>query len=539
LQDIENNNFASLLLQQCRNRPGLAALIIPQLHKDGSLLSEETITFGDFEQRVCQFQRGLQAEGFRPGDRFVLMFPVSVDLYALIVALFAAAMVVVLVDPGMGKKQILRAISGTGAKALVTVRAVARLRWLLPSLWHIKMYVITSNRGSRLLGKLQRQSAELAAARPVIVLRGADDHALITFTSGTTGKPKGADRTHGFLRAQHESLAAMFPHVASDVDCTCFPAMVLHGLCCGITTVIPAVDLRAPASVNPAQVISQLKRHGVTRFSGAPAFMSALAEYINRQALHLPGVQQLAIGGAPVADAVCQNLVSAFPSARAYVVYGSTEAEPMTRVTLQEVLSDGDPSGGYLVGRTSDTTVIKIVRLPVPPPVLDERGIEPFTVASGETGEIVVCGPQVNRSYVSNPEENRKNKVIEIGGQVWHRTGDVGRLDARNRLCLLGRVNDVLDLSGSPVYPFPVERSVDALSGIRRSALVQAGPGKPAFLVLELEKNMTLQALESGVKSCLAHHRLAGVQIQLMVKLPVDRRHNSKIDRIALRKSLA
>ncbi len=539
MQNIENRNFASLLLQHCSKQPALTALIIPSLDKQGRLLSEESITFGEFEQRVCQFQRGLNAEGFRPGDRFVLMFPVSVDLYALIVALFSAAMVVVLVDPGMGKKQILRAISCTGAKALVTVSAVARLRWLVPSLWRIRTYVMATGHGSRLLGKPQRQNVERANAGPDIVLRSADDHALITFTSGTTGKPKGADRTHGFLRAQHDALAAMFPHVAGDIDCTCFPAMALHGLCCGITTVIPAVDLQAPASVIPAQVTSQLTRHGVNRLSGAPAFMSALAEYINGQALHLPDVQQLAIGGAPVADALCRKLVSAFPTARSYVVYGSTEAEPMTRVTLQEVLSDGDPGGGYLVGRAPDTTIIKIVRLPEPPPVLDERGTEPFTVGAGEPGEIVVCGPQVNRSYVSNPEENRKNKLIEMDGRVWHRTGDVGRLDARNRLCLLGRVNDVLNLSGSPVYPFPVERSVDALSGIRRSALVQTGPGKPAFLVLELETNMTLQALEPDVQSCLARHRVVDVQIRLLDQLPVDRRHNSKIDRVALRNSLA
>lgn len=527
------------MLQHCKERPETVALVIPRLDKYDKLIDEEIVTFGEFEQRINQFQQKLRAEGFCQGDRFVLMFPVSVDFYALVLALFASGMVAVLVDPGMGKKQILRAITETGAKALVTVRAVARLRWLVPRLWRLRIFVAENFRRSGSIAAPPRQTSGLSDTEPTIVALNRNDHALITFTSGTGGTPKGVDRTHGFLRAQHEALAAQFPHTLEDVDCTCFPAMALHGLCCGTTTVIPAVNMRAPASVDPGPVIKQLIRHGVTRLSGAPAFISAIARYINERAIQLKGVQKLAVGGATVPDSVCREVVRAFPGAEANVVYGSTEAEPMTSITMEEILAENNESEGYLVGRCADTIAIEIVDLPKSPPLLDERGVKPFKVTPGTPGEIIVCGPQVNRSYLNNPEANRQNKLFAPGGVVWHRTGDVGRFDKANRLWLLGRVKDVLDIGKNRVYPFIVERRIDALAGVRRSALIQTGPEKPSILAIELERGIAGQDVEPDVRSCLDHLGLPGVSVRVTDEMPVDRRHNSKIDRIALRNTLA
>ena len=528
-------NLASLVLRHARTAPDRPALVVPIDWDDAAVRDAQELTYGELERRVAAVAAGLRRSGLREGDRVVVMIPVRVELYVLALALLAAGMVVVLVDAGMGTRRVVQAIRDSRAAAIVSVDALLRFRWVLPALWRLRRFSLDGGGlGVRRWGSLEVDGAPPLEPAP----RAPGDHGLITFTSGSTGRPKGADRTHGLLIAQHEALRAHFPERPDDVDMPCFPVVALHNLCCGITTVMPAVDLRAPATVAAAPVLDQARRHGVTRLSGAPAYMARLAAGLASSGAGLPRVRHVLVGGAPVGQGLCRALIDAFPAARCDIVYGSTEAEPIASVAMTEVLAAGGE--GHLVGAPVDEVELALVDLPRPaPPLLDARGVDPWRVAAGAHGEVVVRGDHVNRGYVDNPAADRENKLLGEDGSVWHRTGDVGHLDPQGRLWLSGRTSDLVRVGDVVVHPLPVEAALDALDGVARAALVAHEGAPGGEVAVAVTAGVTADEVLVAARRALAARGLAGLPVRVVARIPVDRRHNSKIDRPTLRQELA
>jgi acyl-CoA synthetase (AMP-forming)/AMP-acid ligase II len=358
--------------------------------------------------------------------------------------------------------------------------------------------------------------------------------AMIGFSSGTGGRPKGAARTHEILFAQHHALRRAFPFADGAIDLPAFPSVTLHNLACGITTVLPPVDLRQPARVDAAAVLDCAQRFGVTSLSGAPAYLSRLAEHALAAGVELPLVERIVAGGAPVSRRLCRRLAAAFPGAERVVVYGSTEAEPMAHVSADEVAAlDG---AGFLVGDDDEAAELELVRLPAtPPPGLGDRMHE-LRVPDGEVGEIVVRGRHVVQRYVGDASAERKSKLPSHGG-VWHRTGDLARRDAEGRLWLAGRAGDELARDDAARYPFDVEAGVLDCSGVRACALV-ATPCHPAgLLAVELADGAGPEALDE-VRDALAARALPALPVVAIDEIPMDARHGSKVDRHALRARL-
>jgi acyl-CoA synthetase (AMP-forming)/AMP-acid ligase II len=522
---------AALALRWIEERPDRLALVIPSAWNAERVTAQQEITYGALGSRLRAFADGVRRSGLRPGDRVVLLFPIGVDLYALALALLASGLTVVMIDSGMGARRILRAIRDSRARAVVSVAALLRYRFVAPALWGRRLYSVDSR--GLFLHPLAALAGE-AASRLAVVAQGADDHALITFTSGSSGRPKGADRTHGLLLGQHHALAASFPGAdREDVDLNCFPVAALHNLACGITTVLPAVDLRAPGSVAPAAVLRQAREHGAKRLSGAPAYVERLVAFMEHSGTRADSVRVVTVGGAPVSRSLCARVRRVFPQAACYVLYGSTEAEPMAIASMDDVVAaDGD---GYLVGRPAALTELVLVALPRPTPVLGARGIDAYRVPQGSEGEVVVRGPHVNRRYVDNPEADRELKLADPAGGVWHRTRDVGRLDEQGRLWLTGHVGAEVRHSGRVLQPFLVEAAVAGVPGVTRAALVAHASAAEGELIVEAETDASVR----GVRAVLAARGLGSLAVRRLARIPVDRRHNSKIDRPALRAVLA
>lgn len=515
------------------HKPDDLALVVPTLSPDGGQYDEATLTFGALGQRVSEAMAGLADQGLERGDRVILMAPLSTDLYALLLGLLASGLSAVFVDTGMGKDKILEAIDDARAQAIVSVRALLKYRWLVGPLRRLRHYSADSSGwGVRPLSDLfgvhdGPPPRETAATH-------ADDHALITFTSGSTGRPKGADRTQGLLVAQHLALADHFPAEDGEVDMPCFPVVTLHNLCCGVPTVLPAVDFKAPASVNPAFVFEQIGRWGVTRMSGAPAYIARLVDDLERRQVTETRIRQLGVGGAPTPITLCERIAAVFPQTEAQVIYGSTEAEPIASVDMGEIVrtkSDA-PRLGHLVGTVAHAATVALVDLPDPAPDLDERGVVPYRVAHGEPGELVVSGDHVNRAYLDNPTATRANKLYTPDGVVWHRTGDVASVDAQGRLWLRGRVNDLVRHQGRAVHPLPIEADLASRAGVRRVALINLASQAEAVLAYEGE------APASELTDALEALGLEGVAVLSVPRIPTDYRHQSKIDRPTLRAQL-
>ncbi|MBW2528751.1 MAG: AMP-binding protein [Deltaproteobacteria bacterium] len=526
----QESNVASLVLAHGERCPERLALVVPTAWTARKVTAETRLTFGELAEQVGAVRAGLERAGLRAGDRVVVMFPVSAELYVLALALLASGLVAVLIDTSMPRRRMLQAIQRSRARAIVSVDALLRHRLWLPALWGRQRYAVDGRRlGVASYSALVGSASEAGPPAPV----DRSSPALITYTSGTTGRPKGANRTHHLLLAQHRALAEQFPAADDEIDMPCFPVVALHNLCSGVATVMPAVDLRAPASVDPQVVVAQICEHGVTRMTGAPAYLGRIAAHLAATGERLDSVRTVGVGGAPCSGDLGQRLREVLPDAELLTIYGSTEAEPIASASLDEVsAAEGQ---GYLVGQPARAATVEVVELSDPPPRLDQRGLAPFAVPQGAPGELVVRGDHVLRGYVDDPRAERRTKLRDPNGAVWHRTGDVARIDSRGRIWLLGRLPDLVSQAGRTLYPFAIEAELDRLPGIARSALVahRRAPAGEVAIVLRADAAPT-EAVQ-GVRDWLASHELGSLPIQVLKELPVDARHNSRIDRATLR----
>lgn len=532
-------NLASLILSRETKAEALA-LAIPGASGalDGTV---PQITYGELRKRVASLQRGLARLGLRPGDRVVMLAPISIDFFALALALLGSGQVLVFLDGRLDRRRLLRVLQAAQPQCVVSVHQALRFWPLLPTLWNTRRIVTDRDQGG--FGTTSLASLLVAQTRlgepdePQVVLQPEEKSALLSFTSGTTGRPKGADRTHGILLAQHLALKAHAPDRSGEIDMPCFPAVVLHNLACGIGTVLPPIDLRHPGAADASRVLTAIQSFGVTSMSGAPAYMNLLCDQILQSSQKPSAVRRLYIGGAPVSRRLARRLMQAFPGANAEAVYGSTEAEPMASVSLAE-LSDTEGEG-YLIGREAPVADITLVELPEQAPPLPADGLASFRVPQGESGEVLVRGPHVNKHYVGDEDAVRRYKVRDPDGSLWHRTGDLARRDSQGRLWLTGRQPDRFLHRGKRLLPFVIEAAlVDSIADIRQAAVV-AHPAAPEGELAVSSSKESSAAVTAAAREALSGLGLSTIPVRWVAEIPVDARHNSKIDRPALREQLA
>ncbi len=523
-------NFVDRILA---HPPEGTALVLPFSWDEHGVHQSITVTYGQLAQRIGAVQAALHKQGFRRGDRVIVMFPVRLDLYSLVLGLLASGMAAVLIDTGMGTKKVLSAMKAARAKGIVSIHALLKHRWWIPTLWGLKKYSVDSH------GLFMRSAGRMLAqpdSTPATVDVDADEHALITFTSGSTGRPKGADRTHALLTAQHLALAEHFPAEPGEVDMPCFPVVTLHNLCCGIPTVLPPVDFRAVAEADAKTVWAWAALHGVTRMSGAPAYIARLLDGLEDGTSEPPAtLAAVGVGGARVSRELCARVGVTLPRVRGLVLYGSTEAEPIASVDFDDVL--GAVGEGVLVGTPAEHAEVELVNLPEPVPVdLGPESVTPFLAGTGESGELIVRGPHVNRGYLDDEEATRANKLFERDGSVWHRTGDVARWDPQGRLWLTGRVKDLVHVGDRVVHPYPLEEALDQLDGVARACALQLDAAPT--IVIQPAPGADLDVVQESVRDELSRRKQEGFVVWTVEAIPVDPRHNSKIDRVGLRERL-
>jgi acyl-CoA synthetase (AMP-forming)/AMP-acid ligase II len=216
-------------------------------------------------------------------------------------------------------------------------------------------------------------------------------------------------------------------------------------------------------------------------------------------------------------------------------VYGSTEAEPMAEIPLSSITENDFVAmargHGLLAGKPVASLRLRILRnqwgTPVAP--LTAEQFQTLCLGTDQVGEIVVSGEHVLPGYL-NGLGDPENK-FRVDGAVWHRTGDLGKLDQQGRLWLLGRASALIEDARGVVYPFAVECAARQVPGLRRAAIL-ALDGKR---ILALEADSTVSAVD--VQAQISWANVDAVKI--MRVMPVDKRHNAKIDYVTLRRILA
>jgi acyl-CoA synthetase (AMP-forming)/AMP-acid ligase II len=520
-------NLAVLLQQQARPT---APAIIDCLHG-----RDRVTSFGELQQQVTRAAALLWREGLRPGDAVLVFQPMSLELYVALIALFRLGLVATFIDPSAGLEHIERCCSLFPPKAFIGSPKAHLLSLLSPALRRIpRRFAI----GAHLPGAIPWSRADGMEPREEIFQAGPETPALLTFTSGSTGQPKAALRTHGFLLTQHRVLERHFGGQAGEINLTTMPIFVLANLASGVTSLIAAGNLRKPGSIDAGPVVEQIERYHPTRAVASPAFWERIIDYCREQQRPLPQLRTLYVGGAPVFPRLLDGLQEIAPQAEIVAVYGSTEAEPIAHVARSE-LSATDLAGmsegrGLLAGMPEPELEVRILR--------EQWGtaLRPYSAQAfaadcrpiGVPGEIVVSGEHVLPGYVhGRGDEETKFRVEET---IWHRTGDMGYFDAQGRLWLLGRCAARIKDEHGTLYPFTVECAVSAHPAIKRAAA--AGVNGRRILALELRKHAPSFSNEA-LSRAIAWADLDAIQVYR--RLPVDKRHNAKIDYPALNRLLA
>jgi len=342
-----------------------------------------------------------------------------------------------------------------------------------------------------------------------------DHPAIVSFTSGSTGRAKAIVRTHSVLIAQHRALATAFPAPESDVNLPGFPVAALHNLCCGTSTVLPPTMRKDDSSRGDAMA-EVIRRHGITSLSAPPALLDALARSVLRSRRPLPSLARVVVGGGPVSALLCSHVLRAFPKADARILYGATEAEPIATVSMSEaIVARGT---GFLVGYAMGDVELALSKR--------DGTIATSRREAGGPGEVLVRGAHVIRGTGS-----------VHGG--WHRTGDVGAFDERGRLWLLGRVGSSVVHKGRELFPYVVEAEVLAVAGVRAAALVAHARAPEGVLAVTFDHDAEVGELVRAVRARLIALNLGTLTLCLCREIPMDARHASKVAREELAWQLA
>ncbi len=515
---MKNNNIIIKLFEHVEENPDKTAIII----NEKTILSgykEKIVTYRQIYFDTIATAEKLKALGFKKGDRILIFIPMSYSLYVAILAILYIGASAVFIDAWASRKRLTDACTVVKPKGFIGSKKAQILR-IVPEIRKIPIKLVDSNTVSL------NNTGDLSSISMIYPENvSSDDTALITLTTGTTGIPKGADRTHGLLWNQFAILGDHLNMNKTDIDLTALPVFVLSNLGLGVTSVLPVFNPARPAEFDPALIAEQILKYKITTSIGSPAFYEKLADYLLKNKLALP-IKRIFTGGAPVYNRMACKLKEAFPETEIEIVYGCTEAEPVSGILLEKTLKD-DLSGGLPVGKKVDDINLKIITPSDSNIVIRENEtIDSYLAGDGEVGEIIISGPHVLQRYLGDPANYMGSKIFDKN-IIWHRTGDAGRLDSEGNIFLYGRIKYAVLKKGIYYYPAPYELLMQTIPEIKFASVIFHD--KKVYAVVETEDakdNITL--ISQKMNPLLSD--IEPDEYLFINRIPRDPRHNSKID---------
>lgn len=511
-----NCNLALRLTKYARQQPDAPAIIAWQNHR------YRTWTFDDIETASCDAAHLFATLGCSKGDTVLLWQPMSAALYVLMIGAWKAGLIVMFIDPG--QPLAIREASARMIQPAILAGPWYAQAWssATPTLRKIRKRIVTSGWWPN---ALRLDGAHTPNKTSDTACCSEDDPALITFTSGSTGQPKAIVRSHGFLARQHLAIERELHLREGQIDLTTMPIFLLANLGSGVTSFIPRGNIAKPGSIDARHVLECIRLEAITRGGASPAFWEQLTLAPRRDRQAMAAFDEIYTGGGPVHIDLLQRLRQDAPSARIVAIYGSTEAEPISTATLDELRECRDHTGAMLpLGKPVNDLRVMVIpdRWGTPLRFYSELQLEKERHPPDLVGEIIVSGPLVITGYWQG-HGNEETKIL-AGQTIWHRTGDAGCFDRSGVLWLAGRCSAKAIHQGRTLYPLNVELPARNLAGVRRVAL--ATPPQGTCLAVETDRPERITA----VRHVLAECGWPELPVTRVSRIPVDRRHHAKID---------
>ena len=529
-----NYNIADTLMQVADIMPDKTGLV---QSIDGKYHST---SFQELKSKATAFADVLAGQGVTPETRVMLMVPPSTDFICLTFGLFCLGAPVILIDPGMGYRNLLKCIGQVKPDVLIGIPKAQLFRLFFRRTFKsVKTFICTS-RSLGLLGKSLPKLLQKKSASSKIFEAKEHDLAAIIFTTGSTGPPKGVQYTHGIFNAQLELIHSYYGIGPDETDQPAFPLFALFSTALGAKAVLPDMNPAKPAKVDPQKFIDSINECGVTYSFGSPAIWNVVSNYCLQQKITLP-IKKVLMAGAPVSGELVKRVKAIIASdGEVHTPYGATESLPIASLDgttiMNETWNETMLGRGVCVGHSLPGITIEIME-PVDGVMPDKS--KAIILDVSEIGEIIVTGPVVTRKYDHNIDETNHAKMYD-GETLWHRMGDMGYLDNKGRLWFCGRKGHRVLTSQGVLNTICCEGLFNVHPDVMRTALVGVGDTGTETPVLCVECNDSKadhDIIRKDLLSIAAGHDLtAGVQIVLFhPAFPVDIRHNAKIFREKLK----
>ncbi len=474
-------------------------------YRPALVFRERRLSYRGLQEEAQRVGGILRTLGVRQGDRVVLMLPNAPEFGIGYFGILAAGATVVPLNPLLKAEEVRYVLEDSGATAMACIEmtypllrsARQGLECLIPAL------VLDAAAPSSLA------AGDVAAGAPPggVPLTsgpsslGAEDVAACLYTSGTTGRPKGAMLTHRNLLANIRSFREILHVTEEDIF---FCVLPLFHAFAGTVLFLEPISLGATVVVEPRfapdLTLRTIAEHRVTFFAGVPTMYAVLAG-LPRPALDLSAWRLCISGGAPLPPPVLEAFEAKY-GVRIYEGYGPTECSP--------VLTVNPPLGVRKVGSVGPAIPQVELR------VVDDTDA---AVPMGEVGEIVARGPNVMKGYLNRPAETAE---ALRGG--WYHTGDLGRMDVDGYCSIVDRKTDLILVGGLNVYPREVELALACHPAVAEAAVIGVpdpvrGETPKALVVLRDGQQPDPQELIQWCRQRLANYKVPRT-ISIVSQLP-------------------
>jgi long-chain acyl-CoA synthetase len=386
---------------------------------------------------------GLLAQrGIGPGERVGVMLPNVPEFAVVYYGVLRAGGVVVPMNPLLKEREVAFYLGDSGARLVFAWHGFAEAAEAGAREPGTDCLFVTPGEFARLLSEVE------PAAEPLD--RAPDDTAVILYTSGTTGTPKGAELTHSNLTSNVATVVALHSFSERDVLLGALPLFHSFGQTCSMNaTIASGATLSLIPRFDAGRALGIIERDGATVFQGVPTMYSALLHHPERESFNTSTLRVCVSGGASLPAEVLRGFEEAF-GCTLLEGYGLSETSPVASSNRP----DRERRPGS-VGVPIDGVQIRIV---------DENGAE---VPIGARGEIVIRGPNVMKGYWGRPDATAE--TIRDG---WFHTGDIGVMDEDGYFFIVDRLKDMIIRGGYNVYPREVEEVLYEHPAVREVAVV-------------------------------------------------------------------
>lgn len=525
-----------------RTAPERTAVHYPDGRNPDGLPAYRHLTYRELDAWSDTIAERMLAAGAGAGTRVIVLVLPSPELYAVLFGLVKIGAVPVVIDPGMGVRKMLRCLRAVEAEAFIGIPQAHALRVLFRhSFRRVRIAVTVGRRwfwgGPTLRQWGTRPTGALPAGKP----GGESDLLVIGFTTGSTGPAKAVEMSHGNLAAMVEQVYVARGEIDPEASLITLPLVGILDLLLGSRCVLPPLIPSRVGSTDPAHLVDAIERFGVRTMFASPAVLIPLLRELRQRPRELKTLDSIYSGGAPVPDWCIAGLREVLDEdVRIYAGYGSTEALPISTIESRELfagLTERTHRGeGTCLGRPAHLVSARVVAITDDPLPTWDR-VEELAAEldkTGGIGELVVAGPNVSTRYYWPDSANRAGKIIE-GSRIWHRTGDLARIDAEGRIWFCGRKSQRVGTAAGPMFTVRVEQICNTVTGVARTALVGVGPrgAQRPVLCVELEPGAQAGPVLDRLRGHAAEFEAARPITDFLVHpgFPVDIRHNAKIGR--------